>query len=129
MAAIRNTNAAIMLTHTVSDFGTTAGNALAAELECLRKPYILKIYPPVGLAPEGRTRYVVREQDVVRGIADLQLRVLPYTADHAYNLFDLPLHHADPFDRQIIAQTLKENIPVITPDETFSLYTGLKILW
>ncbi len=78
---------------------------------------------------QARGKLVFRQQDVVRGIADLQLRVLPYTADHAYNLFDLPLHHADPFDRQIIVQALTENIPVITPDETFSLYTGLKILW
>ena len=32
--------------------GTTAGNALAAELERLHKPYVLKIHPPVGLTPE-----------------------------------------------------------------------------
>lgn len=51
----------------------------------------------------ARGKFVFYQQDVVRGIADLQLRVLLYTADHAYNLFDLPLHHADPFDRQIIA--------------------------
>src|SRR5579872_2167782 len=78
---------------------------------------------------QARGKLVFHQPDVVRGIADLQLRVLPYTADHAYNLFDLPLHHADPFDRQIIVQALTENIPVITPDETFSLYTCLKILW
>lgn len=50
--AIRNTNAAIMLTHAENDFDTTAGNALAAELERLHKPYVLKIYPPVGLTRE-----------------------------------------------------------------------------
>jgi carboxymethylenebutenolidase len=52
MAAIRNTNAAIMLTHAENDFSTTAGKALAAELEHLHKPYVLKIYPPVGLTSE-----------------------------------------------------------------------------
>jgi len=78
---------------------------------------------------QAREKLVFHQSDVVRGIADLQLSVLPYTADHAYNLFGLPLYHADPFDRQIIVQALTENIPVITPDETFSLYTGLKILW
>jgi dienelactone hydrolase len=50
--AIRNTNAAIMLTHAENDFGTTAGSALAAELERLHKPYVLKIYPPVGLTSD-----------------------------------------------------------------------------
>jgi PIN domain nuclease of toxin-antitoxin system len=63
------------------------------------------------------------------GIADLQLRVIPYTADHAYHLFGLPLHHRDPFDRQLIAQALAENIPVVTPDENFKLYEGVKVIW
>jgi hypothetical protein len=52
--------------------------------------------------------------EVLTGIADLWLRVLPYTADHALHLFDLPLHHRDPFDRQITAQALCEKIPVVT---------------
>ena len=50
--AIHNTNAAIMLTHAENDFDTTAGKALAAELERLHKPYVLKIYPTVGLTKE-----------------------------------------------------------------------------
>ena len=48
-SAVHNSNAAIMLTHAENDFGTTAGSALAAELKRLNKPYVLKIYPPVGL--------------------------------------------------------------------------------
>jgi hypothetical protein len=39
---------------------------------------------------------------------------------------DLPARHADPFDRQIIAQALVENIPVVTPDEAFNLYEGFR---
>lgn len=70
-----------------------------------------------------------RREDALAGISDLQLRILPYTADHAYHLFGLPLHHTDPFDRQIIAQALSEKIPVVTLDEKFSLYKGLKIIW
>jgi PIN domain nuclease of toxin-antitoxin system len=68
--------------------------------------------------------------DVARQtVADLNIRILPYTADHAFQLFDLPLHHVDPFDRQIIAQALSEKIPILTSDEKFSLYKGLKIIW
>ena len=69
------------------------------------------------------------ERDVLSGIADLQLRVLPYTAEHAIRLFQLPLHHADPFDRQIIAQALAESIPVVTCDEKFRAYKGVKVVW
>lgn len=78
---------------------------------------------------QARGKLTFQKEDVAQGIADLRVRILPYTADHAYKLFDLPLHHADPFDRQIIAQALAENVPVITPDQTFSLYKGLKVLW
>src|SRR6266576_836224 len=63
------------------------------------------------------------------GIAALRLRVLPYTANHALHLFDLPAHPGDPFDRQIIAQALCEKIAVLTSDQKFSLYKGLRIVW
>jgi PIN domain nuclease of toxin-antitoxin system len=64
-----------------------------------------------------------------RAVEDLDIRVLPFTAEHALHLFELPLHHGDPFDRQIITQALFENIPVATPDEKFRLYKGLKLIW
>ena len=66
---------------------------------------------------------------VRQAVQDLDIRMLPYTADHAFQLFEVPLHHGDPFDRQIIAQALSERIPVITPDEKFKLYRGLKLVW
>jgi PIN domain nuclease of toxin-antitoxin system len=66
---------------------------------------------------------------VRQAVEDLSLRILPYTADHAFHLFELPLHHGDPFDRQLIAQASYEEIPVVTPDEKFALYRGLRIIW
>jgi len=78
---------------------------------------------------QAKGKLNLTSEDVLAAIEDLKLRVLPYTARHAYRLFDLPLHHTDPFDRQIIAQALSENVAVVTPDEKFSLYTGLKIVW
>jgi PIN domain nuclease of toxin-antitoxin system len=64
-----------------------------------------------------------------QAVQDLDIRILPYTGEHALRLFELPLHHGDPFDRQIIAQASCEKIPVVTPDEKFRLYSGLKIIW
>jgi len=66
---------------------------------------------------------------VHQAIQDLDIRILPYAAEHAFELFGLPLHHGDPFDRQIIAQALSEQIPIVTPDEKFGLYQGLKVVW
>jgi PIN domain nuclease of toxin-antitoxin system len=75
----------------------------------------------------GKLRF--GKADATAAIADLQLRVLPYSAEHALRLFDLPTYHADPFDRQIIAQALAENVSVVTPDDAFHLYKGLKVVW
>jgi carboxymethylenebutenolidase len=52
LAAMRNTQAPIMLTQAANDYGTSAGRALAAELERLHKPHLLKIYPPLGKTPD-----------------------------------------------------------------------------
>lgn len=68
-------------------------------------------------------------ESVLTGVADLDIRVIPYAAQHARLLFDLPFHHRDPFDRQIIAQALAENIPVVTSDSKFSHYKGLSVIW
>ena len=60
---------------------------------------------------------------------DLHLRCLSFTAEHAFRLFGMPAHHRDPFDRQIIAQALVEDIPVVTPDKRFASYVGLRVIW
>ena len=52
LAAVRATNAAIMLTQAANDYSTTASQSLAAELQRLHKPHLLKIYPPVGSTPD-----------------------------------------------------------------------------
>ena len=67
--------------------------------------------------------------DARQAILDLDARVLAYTSEHAFSLFGLPSHHRDPFDRQIIAQALFEGIPILTPDDMFSLYRGVKVIW
>ncbi len=64
-----------------------------------------------------------------QAIRDMDVRILPFTADHAFRVFELPAHHRDPFDRQIIAQAISEDIPVVTSDKQFGLYKGLKLIW
>jgi PIN domain nuclease of toxin-antitoxin system len=78
---------------------------------------------------QTRGKLTLGKAEAMAGVADLRLRVLPYAAEHAFRLFDLPTHHVDPFDRQIIAQALVENVPIVTPDESFKLYEGLKVVW
>jgi PIN domain nuclease of toxin-antitoxin system len=71
----------------------------------------------------------LNQADIRRGAADLDLRILPLSEEHAMGLFDLPLHHTDPFDRQLIAQAMVEKIPIVTCDTAFERYRGLKVIW
>ena len=104
-----------------------------AAMSAVRKSSALREISVVSLTEiavkQARGKLTLGKADAVAGVADLRLRVLPYGTEHAFRLFDLPTHHADPFDRQIIAQALVENIPVVTPDESFKLYEGLKVIW
>jgi PIN domain nuclease of toxin-antitoxin system len=71
----------------------------------------------------------ISEAEIHQTLSDLDIRVLPYTREHALKLFGLAWHHDDPFDRQILAQALEENIPVVTSDEAFGRYEGVRVIW
>jgi PIN domain nuclease of toxin-antitoxin system len=56
------------------------------------------------------------------------VRVLPVTADHTLRVETLDLHHRDPFDRMLIAQSLEEKLPLVTADPIFQRY-AVNIIW
>lgn len=51
-----------------------------------------------------------------------RFQLLPITVDHIKSVFGLPLHHRDPFDRLLIAQSLTEDLPIISSDSVFDRY-------
>jgi dienelactone hydrolase len=52
LASVDNTSAPIMLVYAANDFDTAPGTDIAAELDRLHKPHLLKIYSAVGKTPE-----------------------------------------------------------------------------
>jgi len=58
LAAVRKTTVPIMLLHAENDYSTAPGKAMADELARLGKPYILKIYPPVGRTADDGHNFV-----------------------------------------------------------------------
>ena len=48
--------------------------------------------------------------------------LLSFGASDALPLATLPVHHRDPFDRMLIAQSLVRNLPMMTNDSKFSAY-------
>jgi PIN domain nuclease of toxin-antitoxin system len=50
------------------------------------------------------------------------VEALPVEHTHALHVATLPHHHADPFDRLLIAQARIESIPIVTVDRAFEAY-------
>ncbi len=104
-------------------------NAVAAlaKVENIRELSAISLTEITVKATLGKLDFSVSQ--IEQAAEDLHLRFLPFTAEHAFRLFGMPVHHRDPFDRQIIAQALVEDIPVVTPDERFASYVGLRVIW
>ena len=51
-----------------------------------------------------------------------RLTPLPITIAHAAGVEHLPTHHADPFDRLLIAQARAEDLALVTGDRQFERY-------
>ena len=49
---------------------------------------------------------------------------LPVTARHAAAVAELPPHHADPFDRLLLAQAFAEPLRLVTADAVLARYGG-----
>jgi len=49
-------------------------------------------------------------------------RQLPITWEHARKIEELPAVHRDPFDRMLIAQSIVENLVLVTHDHLLSRY-------
>jgi PIN domain nuclease of toxin-antitoxin system len=54
--------------------------------------------------------------------------LLQITDEHLAGLVDLPFHHKDPFDRMLVAQSLYEQIPIVSADLQLDAY-GITRTW
>jgi PIN domain nuclease of toxin-antitoxin system len=65
---------------------------------------------------------------LVKKLAQNRIEVLPITLDHVLRTESLPLHHRDPFDRLLIAQSIEEEWPIVTADPIFARYP-VDVIW
>ena len=54
--------------------------------------------------------------------------ILPVYVSHACQVFGLPDHHNDPFDRLLIAQCQVENMALLSADQNISQY-DVRVIW
>jgi PIN domain nuclease of toxin-antitoxin system len=89
----------------------------ASSWEIAIKAKLGKFQPPEAPGPYVRSR-----------LAKQGIRSLSITQDHTLSVYDLPLHHSDPFDRLIIAQALAEDMVILTSDRMFKKYS-VDLVW
>jgi PIN domain nuclease of toxin-antitoxin system len=65
---------------------------------------------------------------VLSRLADNRIKTLPISIDHLLAFERLPMHHRDPFDRMLIAQSMEEDWPIITADLKFKQYP-VQVIW
>ena len=53
---------------------------------------------------------------------------LPVTFPHTERFTALPVHHADPFDRMLVAQALVESLTLVTHDRALEPY-AVPVIW
>lgn len=75
----------------------------------------------------------LRVAEDLPGFIEEQLRengfgVLPVQLSHALHVATLPLHHRDPFDRLLVAQSRLEKLPILTNDPHIARY-GVEVRW
>ncbi|MEW6416407.1 MAG: type II toxin-antitoxin system VapC family toxin [Pseudomonadota bacterium] len=71
----------------------------------------------------GRGDMPVSSQDALRYFRESGYRFLPIEPEHAAGVEDLPTHHADPFDRILVAQALAEPMRLMTHDPMVARYS------
>ena len=68
------------------------------------------------------------EDLIPRHVAENGFAVLPVSLAHGLQVCRIPLHHRDPFDRMLIAQSQLERVPLISRDPAFAAY-DVEVLW
>lgn len=70
----------------------------------------------------GRVKLKASFEERIQLELEQGFRSLPVTFAHAFAVGGLPLHHADPFDRLLIAQAQCEDLTLLTADPFMRAY-------
>ena len=79
---------------------------------------------PMDADPPLETVDPVQAKSLTAAIEASGFHELPITARHAATVAALPLHHADPFDRLLLAQAFSEPLHLLTVDRALVAYGG-----
>lgn len=100
---------------------SAAGTRVLVSIVSLWEIGIKSATGKLGL-PDFFEPFVRRELDRNR------ITILDLDLDHVIHAHRLPLHHRDPFDRMLAAQSLAEGIPLVGRDRELDAY-GVDRRW
>lgn len=84
--------------------------------------FLIKVQVGKLKVPRPASSYILNK------LAENRIETLQITLDHLIAYETLPLHHRDPFDRILIAQSVEEGWPIITADRNFQKY-AVQVIW
>ncbi len=122
-------------THVVVDLATEGGlEAMPVRVQrILENPdseLLLSVASQVEVAIKARRGKLELKKDELAAVcANASITSYPLRQHHADRLFELALHHKDPFDRLIISTALSDDLPLISCDKEFRRYKGLRVIW
>ena len=72
----------------------------------------------------GKLKLSLPLKDLIKNQQETnQLNLLPVELKHVLALDTLPFHHKDPFDRLLMAQSLEEDLTLVSADSQFTPYS------
>ncbi len=122
-------------THVVVDIGREGGfekmrPRVRRILEDPNTELLLSVASEIEVAIKSRIGKLDLTKSELAAICNnAAITSYPIRQHHADQLFELPLHHNDPFDRLIISTALSDDLPVISSDRQFRKYKGLRVIW
>lgn len=84
----------------------------------------MQIKTQIGKLSLSKPWYAIIEEEQ----ASNRFRLLEPTMAHIRQLDELPFHHRDPFDRLLIAQSMVEDLYLVSDDSKFQAYP-VRLLW
>lgn len=106
-----------MVKASISDRNNELFFSAASAWEIATKAQLGKLVLPKN--PEQ----FISEQLLINSIEGLPIHI-----SHAVRVYHLPIHHKDPFDRILVAQSQLENLSIMTLDPLISQY-DVNVIW
>jgi PIN domain nuclease of toxin-antitoxin system len=90
---------------------------------------VVSLWEAIQKAQVGKLSLPLPAGPMLTGeLSSNHVRLLPVSLSHVLRVEELPLHHRDPFDRLLIAQSIEEKWPIVTADPWFARYP-VDVIW